>query len=123
MRRALSPALLACSAFTVAAQHEPGNQSLPGSRTVMDAPSCYASYETWYDHIDRALSAGTPLAIEQDLYSYTKRKDREIRVIVAHGAPLSGHEPTMERYFFDRVRPIVERAMTEDNHADCSSSR
>lgn len=45
MRRALYLALLACSAFTAVAQHEPDNQSLPGSRTVMDAHNCYPYYE------------------------------------------------------------------------------
>jgi hypothetical protein len=118
MRRALYLALLACSAFTVAAQHEPGDQSLPGSRTVMDAHNCYPYYEWWYDRIDRALSAGTPLAIEQDLYWYTDAETGKSWSIVAHGAPISGHEPTMEHYFFDRVRPIVERALKEGNHGD-----
>jgi hypothetical protein len=118
MRRALYLVLLACSAFTVAAQHERGNQSLPGSRTVMDAHNCYPYYEWWYDRIDRALSAGTPLAIEQDLYWYTDAKTGKSWSIVAHGVPISGHEPTMEHYFFHRVRPIVERALKEGNHGD-----
>lgn len=118
MRRALCLTLLACSAFTAVAQHEAGNQSLPGRRTVMDAHNCYPYYEWWYDRIDRALSAGTPLAIEQDLYWYTDAKSGKSWSIVAHGAPISGQEPTMEHYFFDRVRPIVERAMKEGNHGD-----
>ena len=63
MRRALCLTLLVCSAFTAVAQHASGNQSLPASRTVMDARNCYPYYEWWYDRIDRALSAGTPLAI------------------------------------------------------------
>jgi hypothetical protein len=118
MRRALYLALLACSAFTLTAQHERGNQSLPGNRTVMDAHNCYPYYEWWYDRIDRALSAGTPLAIEQDLYWYTDAKTGKSWSIVAHGVPISGQEPTMEHYFFDRVRPIVERALQEGNHGD-----
>jgi hypothetical protein len=118
MRRALYLVLLACSAFTLAAQHEPGNQPLPGSRTVMDAHNCYPYYEWWYDRIDRALSAGTPLAIEQDLYWYTDAKTGKSWSIVAHGAPFSGNEPTMEHYFFDRVRPIIERALKEGNRGD-----
>ena len=43
----------------------------PGSRTMMDAHNCYPYGEWWSDRIDRALSAGTPLAIEQDLGWYT----------------------------------------------------
>ncbi len=118
MRRVLYLALLACSAFTVAAQTKSGNPSMPGSRTVMDAHNCYPYYEWWYDRIDRALFAGTPLAIEQDLYWYTDSKTGKSWSIVAHGVPISGNEPTMEHYFFDRVRPVVERALKEGNHRD-----
>ena len=39
----------------------------PGARTVMDAHNCYPYFEWWGDRIDRALAAGTPVAIEQDL--------------------------------------------------------
>ena len=118
MRRALYLALLACSALTVAAQTKPANHSLPGSRTVMDAHNCYPYDEWWYDRIDRALSTGTPVAIEQDLYWYTDATTGKSWSIVAHGAAVNGHEPTMEHYFFDRVRPIVERALKEGNHGD-----
>jgi hypothetical protein len=84
----------------------------------MDAHNCYPYYEWWYDRIDRALSAGTPLAIEQDLYWYTDSKTGKSWSIVAHGVPISGHEPTMEHYFFDRVRPVVERALKEGNRGE-----
>ena len=118
MRGLLSIALVACCVFFMAAQHASGNHSLPGSRTVMDAHNCYPYYEWWYDRIDRALSAGTPLAIEQDLYWHTDAKTGKSWSIVAHGVPISGQEPTMEHYFFDRVRPVVERALKEGNHGD-----
>jgi hypothetical protein len=90
----------------------------PGSRSVMDAHNCYPYYEWWPDRIDRALSAGTPLAIEQDLYWYTDPQTGKSWSVVAHGAPLSGQEPTMEHYFFDRMRPIVERALREGNRGN-----
>ena len=118
MRRAIYLALLACGVLTAAAQQKPGNQSLPGSRTLMDAHNCYPYYEWWYDRIDRALSAGTPLAIEQDLYWYTDKESGKSRSVVAHGDPISGQEPIMEHYFFDRVRPIVERALKEGDKGD-----
>jgi len=92
--------------------------SHPGARTIMDAHNCYPYYEWWYDRIDRALSAGTPLAIEQDLYWYTDPKTGKSESLVAHGVPVSGHEPTMEHYFFDRVRPIVEQALKDGDHGD-----
>jgi hypothetical protein len=90
----------------------------PGARTIMDAHNCYPYYEWWYDRIDRALSAGTPLAVEQDLYWYTDPKTGKSESLVAHGVPVSGHEPTMEHYFFDRVRPIVEQALKDGDHGD-----
>ena len=88
----------------------------------MDAHNCYPYYEWWYDRIDRALSAGTPLAIEQDLYWYTDPKTGKSESLVAHGVPVSGHEPTMEHYFFDRVRPIVEHALKDGITATGRSS-
>jgi hypothetical protein len=90
----------------------------PGSRTLMDAHNCYPYFEWWFDRIDRALSAGTPLAIEQDLAWYTDPKTGRSWSVVTHGEPLSGEEPTMEHYFFDRVRPIVEKALRDGNHGD-----
>src|SRR5579859_8181291 len=80
----------------------------PGSRTLMDAHNCYPYFEWWSDRIDRALSAGTPLAIEQDLGWYTDAKTGKGRSVVTHGDPITGEEPPMEEYFFARVRPIVE---------------
>jgi hypothetical protein len=90
----------------------------PGSRTLMDAHNCYPYFEWWSDRIDRALSAGTPLAIEQDLAWYTDEKTGKSWSVVTHGEPLTGEEPTMEHYFFDRVRPVVEKALREGNHGD-----
>jgi hypothetical protein len=90
----------------------------PGSRTLMDAHNCYPYFEWWSDRIDRALSAGTPLAIEQDLAWYTDPKTGKSWSVVTHGEPVTGHEPTMEHYFFDRVRPVVEKALQEGNHGN-----
>jgi hypothetical protein len=90
----------------------------PGSRTLMDAHNCYPYFEWWNDRIDRALSAGTPLAIEQDLGWYTDAKTDKSWSVVTHGEPMNGHEPTMEQYFFERVRPVVERALKQGNHGD-----
>ena len=90
----------------------------PGSRTLMDAHNCYPYFEWWSDRIDRALSAGTPLAIEQDLGWYTDPKTGTSWSVVTHGGEMTGDEPTMEQYFFSRVRPIVERALKEGNRGD-----
>ena len=39
----------------------------PGSRVLLDAHNCYPYDGRWADRIDRALRAGFPLSIEQDL--------------------------------------------------------
>src|SRR3984957_402296 len=93
-------------------------QPAPGSRTVMDAHNCYPYFEWWGDRIDRALSAGTPLAIEQDLAWHTDPKTGRSWSVVTHGEPTYGNEPTMDQYFFKRVRPIVEEALRKGNHAN-----
>jgi hypothetical protein len=106
---------------SVGAQHSASPsvpQSAPGSRTVMDAHNCYPYFEWWGDRIDRALSAGTPLAIEQDLAWHTDEKTGRSWSVVTHGDPTYGVEPTMDKYFFERVRPIVEKALKEGNHGN-----
>lgn len=116
IRNRLLPLLalfVACGAFTHA-QSVPA----PGSRTIMDAHNCYPYFEWWYDRIDRALSPGTPVAIEQDLAWYTDPRTGKSWSVVTHGDPLSGHEPTMEQYFFARVRPIVEKALRDGNRGE-----
>src|SRR5262252_4575215 len=77
-----------------------------GTRSVMDAHNCYPYFEWWSDRIERALSAGPPLAIEQDLYWHTDKRSGKSWSVVTHGGPSSGNEPTMEVYFFDRIRPV-----------------
>ena len=107
-------ALLLSGVLSIQAQMIPA----PGSRTITDAHNCYPYGEWWFDRIDRALSTGTPVAIEQDLAWYTDEKSGRSWSVVTHGLPLTGQEPTMEHYFFDRVRPIVEKALREGNHGD-----
>jgi hypothetical protein len=108
-------AALSCSfSSSIAGQEVPQ----PGSRTMMDAHNCYPYFEWWGDRIDRALSAGTPLAIEQDLGWYTDPTTGKSWSVVTHGDPITGEEPIMEQYFFARVRPIVEQALKEGNKGD-----
>ncbi len=92
--------------------------SVPGARTVNDAHNCYPYFEWWSDRIDRALSTGTPVSIEQDLAWHTDPKTGRSWSVLTHGGTTYGIEPTMEHYFFDRVRPIVEKALREGNHGD-----
>lgn len=109
-RLALPLAALLC----LLAGTQPGHaQSIPapGSRTILDAHNCYPYFEWWSDRIDRALATGLPVAIEQDLAWYTDPKTGKSWSVVTHGAPLSGHEPTLEGYFFAHVKPVVEEAL------------
>ena len=110
---ALSLFLLAC--IPAAAQH---SSFEPGSRSVLDAHNCYPYFEWWADRIDRALSTGVPLAIEQDPFWYTDRRTGKSWSVVAHGAPVNGQEPTLEQYFFERIRPIIEDALRRGNRGD-----
>ncbi|MDQ6666468.1 MAG: hypothetical protein M3Z23_18975 [Acidobacteriota bacterium] len=78
---------------------------LPGARVLLDAHNCYPYDGKWGDRIDRALSIGAPLAIEQDLaWNGTHN-------IVTHGRPFLGDEPTLQSYFFERIRPLIEQAL------------
>jgi hypothetical protein len=111
MRRFALALLVCCSSLSAQQLH-------PGARTVMDAHNCYPYFEWWGDRIDRALSAGTPVAIEQDLAWHTDPKTGRSWSVLTHGEPTHGNEPTMDQYFFERVRPIVEKALRDGNHGN-----
>jgi hypothetical protein len=85
----------------------------PGSRVLLDAHNCYPYDGKYADRIERALATGMPLAIEQDLVWYTDSMSGKSWSVISHGKPLSGNEPTMKVYFFERIRPLVERALRE----------
>jgi hypothetical protein len=99
------------SPSTVGAAH-------PGARSILDAHNCYPYFEWWHDRIDRALSAGMPLAIEQDLLWHRNVKSGKSWSVVSHGGPSTGSEPTLREYFFERIRPMVEKALRDGNHGD-----
>lgn len=84
----------------------------PGQRVMLDAHNAYPQNDRWRDRIDRALATGLPVAIEQDLYWRKDRKQR-LEIVVAHDTSEIRSAPTLEAYFFQRIRPIVERALGE----------
>jgi hypothetical protein len=84
---------------------------MPGGRVLLDAHNAYPYEERWKDRLDRALRTGTPLAVEQDLVWRPASASAPAHSIVSHGEPFTGNEPTL-RDFFERVRPIVTRALT-----------
>jgi len=89
----------------------------PGTRVLLDAHNSYPENGRWADRIDRAISTGTPLAIEQDLVWFKDPATGVARSIVSHGQPFTGAEPSLRDYFFERIRPIVEQAL-KDNRRD-----
>jgi hypothetical protein len=92
-------------------------KAVPGTRTLVDAHNCYPYNGRWSDRIDRALLVGAPLAIEQDLAWHTDTATHRSWSVVTHDAPTDGSEPVMEHYFFDKVRPIVEKALRDGDRS------
>ena len=87
---------------------------LPGQRALLDAHNCYPYEGKWADRVDRALATGLPVGIEMDLV-WDLTKPGEPRVVVRHGGKAKGDEPALGEYFFARVRPVVEKALRENN--------
>jgi hypothetical protein len=90
----------------------------PATRVLLDAHNAYPEGGRWADRIDRALGTGLPVAIEQDLVWYRDPATGVARSIVSHGEPFTGQEPSLRDYFFERIRPIVERAIQENRRDD-----
>ncbi len=89
-----------------------------GWGTLLHAHNCYPEAGQWADRIDRALATGLqPIAIEQDVAWVPAAEGREGRSVVVHETPPTGNEPTLEQYFFDRVRPLMERAIRENQRS------
>lgn len=84
----------------------------PGERVMLDAHNCYPYQGRWEDRLERALSTGFPISIEQDLVWQPAPVAAASRSIVSHGKPYTGEEPSLESYFFEAVRPHVQRALS-----------
>jgi hypothetical protein len=103
--------LLATSALTLTA----ASTLEPGARVWLHAHNCYVEKGQWADRIDRALATGArSLAIEQDVAWVVDPQTGRGRSVVSHEAKATGAEPTLEAHFFDRVRPLMERALAEN---------
>lgn len=109
----LGPGLLALVLAAAAWGQTPG--FLPGQRVLMDAHNCYPYEGQWTDRIDRALSAGMPVGIEIDLTWDPAPTSGAPRILVRHGGTVRSDDPTLEHYFFEKVRPHVETAVKEGN--------
>jgi len=84
---------------------------------VLDAHNCYPYDGRWNDRAHRALDSGYPVSIEQDLAWYVDPKTGKGRVVVSHTPDPTGREPTLRAYFFEQVRPIVEKALAGNDRS------
>jgi hypothetical protein len=87
-----------------------GKAYLPGGRVLLDAHNAYPYEGRFADRISRALATGTPLAIEQDL-AWCASAGGTFEAVVTHEAVCHGSEPTLRAYFFEAIRPAMERAV------------
>jgi len=85
----------------------------PGTRVLLDAHNAYPERGQWRTRLDEALATGLPLAIEQDLH-WSVADGAPPQSVVAHDDDALDGAPTLDDYFFARVRPIMERALTEN---------
>jgi hypothetical protein len=88
----------------------PGADFLNHGRPILDAHNCYPYEGSWADRLDRALATGFPIAIEQDL-AWSPNAMGTGRVVVTHDPHVTGAEPALRDYFFERVRPVIENAL------------
>jgi hypothetical protein len=90
----------------------------PGARVLVDAHNAYPSDGKFTDRIDRALSSGVPIAIEQDLVWYKDPRSGVSRSVVSHGGDEATSDaaiaPSMDDYFFAKVAPIMKKALAEN---------
>ena len=91
-------------------------QFLNHGRPLLDAHNCYPYEGQWADRIDRALRAAFPVGIEQDLAWFVDANGKG-RLVVSHTSKTNGSEPTLKDYFFEHVRPVVERALRENQRS------
>jgi len=104
------------AAIALCAQ-QPELDFLNHNRPVLDAHNCYPYEGRYADRIDRALNAGFPIAIEQDIAWAIDRKTGKGRPVVTHSEKTTGAEPSLRDHFFERVRPIIEKALAENDRA------
>jgi hypothetical protein len=87
------------------------------NQPVLDAHNCYPYEGQWSDRIDRALKSGFPIGIEQDIAWAADPATGKGRPVVTHTPKTTGSEPTLRDHFFEHVRPIVEKALAQNDRA------
>ncbi len=87
------------------------------NRPILDAHNCYPYDGEFADRIDRALSQNFPIGIEQDIAWAIDPKTGKGRPVVTHTPKTTGSRAFLREHFFERVRPIIEKALQENNRA------
>ncbi len=78
-----------------------------GRRVLLDAHNCYPYGGRFVERIELALATGLPVAIEQDLAWHVDHS------VLSHEKETTGNEPAMKTYFFERIRPIIEKELKD----------
>jgi hypothetical protein len=103
--------ILAASLLAVVLHAQPSLDFINHNRPIVDAHNCYPYEGRWADRIDRALETGFPVGIEQDVTWYDGQP------VVSHSDKPTGVEPTLRAHFFERVRPLIEKALAANDRA------
>lgn len=85
----------------------------PGQRVLLDAHNAYPYEGRYADRIERGLATGVPVAIEQDLIWRVDASGKGVSV-VAHDVEHAGDAPTFETYFFQRIAPLMTKALADN---------
>ncbi|AEU35311.1 hypothetical protein AciX8_0963 [Granulicella mallensis MP5ACTX8] len=100
--------------LSTAVAQGPDLDFLNHNRPILDAHNCYPYEGQWNDRVTRALRSGFPVSIEQDLAWYVDPATGKGRVVVSHTPKPTGQEPTLREYFFEQVRPVIEKAIAQN---------
>ncbi len=82
--------------------------SAPASRTQVLAHNAYPDHGKYEDRLDRVIASGLPFAVEEDL-AWVDGKS-----LIIHGSKnVGGDDPTLDTYFFPKVKATIEKAVRE----------
>jgi hypothetical protein len=98
-------ALVALTVIPCCAQQD-HSKLPPSARIQLLAHNAYPDHGKYADRLDRAIAAGTPFTVEEDL-AWIDGKS-----LLIHGAKnAAADDPTLETYFFPRVAPLMKKAL------------
>lgn len=113
-----STAIILAAFVCTASAQTPDLDFLNHDHPILDAHNCYPYDGRWNDRVERALRSGFPVSIEQDLAWYVDPQTGKGRVVVSHTPTPTGAEPTLRAYFFQQVKPVIEKAIAQNHPKD-----